>query len=230
MISLTKFNLCINWLTEIDDSNSNEAMCNLMLNHVNSMIFQQNYLFWMICYNTQAAYWGTTSQENLIIASHQMSYLMNPHWPHRSFLQQLQHLWQNADIQELHKNQQDLNKQIHNKFKYIYQTEGQSIYDEYQQVKRNINHILKEKEWALKVQLQTDYDTAALMQDMIVQLTVNNTILFLIQPHLISVEYGFKKHTHIAQTFFDSSLFVKCDENLNWQIFIVDDLISLCTH
>jgi len=58
----------------------------------------------------------------------------------------LQHLQQNASIQELHENQQDLYKQIHNKFKYIYQAEGQSIYNEYQQVKWNINHILKEKE------------------------------------------------------------------------------------
>lgn len=133
-------------------------------------------------------------------------------------------------MQAFNENQQDLYKQIHNKFKYIYQAEGQSIYDEYQQVKWNINHILKEKEWALKVQLQADYNTAALMQDMIAQLTVNNTILFFIQPCLISVEYAFKKCTHIAQAFFDSSLFIKCDENLNWQIFIVDDLILLCTH
>jgi len=54
----------------------------------------------------------------------------------------LQHLQQNTGIQELHKHQQDLYEQICDKFKYIYQAEGQLIYDEYQQVKQNIDHIL----------------------------------------------------------------------------------------
>ncbi len=113
-----------------------------MLNHVSSMIFQQNYLSQMICYDMQAAYQDTALWGNLIIASHWMSCMIDSHWPCRLFLQQLQHLQQNTGIQELHKHQQDLYEQICDKFKYIYQAEGQLIYDEYQQVKQNIDHIL----------------------------------------------------------------------------------------
>jgi len=134
------------------------------------------------------------------------------------------------NVQELHKYQQDFYKQICNKFYYIYQTEDQSIYDEYQHIKQNIDCLLKEKEQVLKMQLQTNYDMTALMQDMLAQLMINDVILFFVQSCLISVKYVFKKNACIAQIFFNSSLFIKCNKNLNQQIFIVNDLISLCTH
>lgn len=67
------------------------------------------------------------------------------------------------------------------------------------------------------------------MQDMLAQLAINDIVLFSVQSSSISVEYVFKKRAHIVQIFFDSLLFVNCDENLDQRIFIVDDLISLCT-
>jgi len=159
-----------------------------------------------------------------------MSCMIDPCQPQRPFLQQLQHLRQNTSIQELHKHQQDLYEQIRDKFRYIYRAEGQPIYDKYQQVKQDINHILKEKGWALKAQLKGDYNAAAPMQDMLAQLAVNDAILSPVQPSSISVKYVFKKRACIVQAFFNLSLSVKCDENLDWQIFIVNDLVSLCTH
>ncbi len=111
----------------------------------------------------QEAYFRIKSQEDLIVVSHQMSQMIDSCQPHELFLQQLQHLQQNTDIQELHNYQQDLYEQICDKFKYIYQAEGQLIYSKYQQVKWNIDCILEEKKWALKVQLQSGYNTTALM-------------------------------------------------------------------
>ena len=53
------------------------------------MIFQRNYLSRMIRYDTQAAYRGTASREDLIVASHRMS---------RMILQQLQNLRRDASM------------------------------------------------------------------------------------------------------------------------------------
>lgn len=204
-------------------------MCNLVLDHVNSMIFQRNYLFWMIHYDTQATYRDIASRENLIVASHWMSRMIDSRRSRRLFPQQLQHLRQNASIQKLREHQQNLYNQIRDKFNFIYRAEDQSIYDEYQQVKRDIDRMLKENGRALKTQLQVDYDVTASMQDMLAQLAINDVVLSSVQSSSIPVEYAFEKRAHIVQVFFDPSSFVNCDENLDRRIFIVDDLISLCT-
>ncbi len=128
-------------------------MCNLVLDHVNSMIFQQNYLFRMIHYDTQATYRDIASRENLIVASHWMSRMIDSRRSRRLSSQQLQHLQQNTSIQKLREHQQNLYNQIHDKFNFIYRAEDQSIYDEYQQVKRDIDCMLKKNERALKTQL-----------------------------------------------------------------------------
>ncbi len=204
-------------------------MRNLMLDHASSMIFQRNYLFRMIRYDTQAAYRGTSSREDLIVASHRMSRMMNSRRSRGFSLQQSQHLRQNAGIQELRERKQDLYNQIRDKFDYIYRAEGQPMYNEYQEVKREIDRMLKEKERALKMQLQVDYDAAASMQDMLAQLAVNDAVLFPVQPLSAPVEYAFEERARIGQAFFAPSSSAKSDGNLDRQIFIVNDLISLCT-
>jgi len=183
----------------------------------------------MIRYDTQAAYRGTASRGDLIVASHRMSRMIDPRRPRGPSLQQLQHLRQDTGIQELRKHQQDLYEQIRDKFRYIYRAEGQPVYDEYQQVKRDVDRILKEKRRALKAQLQGDYDAAAPMQDMLAQLAVNDAVLSPVQPPPVPVEYAFEERARIAQAFFDPPSSAKCDGNLDRQISIVDDLVSLCT-
>lgn len=128
-------------------------MRNLVLDHANSMIFQRNYLSRMIRYDTQAAYQGTASRGDLIVASHRMSRMIDPRRPRGPSLQQLRYLRQDAGIQELRDRQQDLYEQIRNEFKYIYRVEGLPIYNRYQQVKRDIDRMLKEKGRALKAQV-----------------------------------------------------------------------------
>ena len=222
-------NLGRDWLIEVDDPNSNEAVRNLVLDHASSIIFQRNYLSRMIRYDTQAAYRGTASRGDLIIASHRMSRMIDPRRPRGPSLQHLQHLRQEAGIQELRERQQDLYSQIRDQFCYIYRAEGQPIYDEYQQVKRDIDRTLKEKGRALKVKMQADYDAAAPMQDILAQLAVHDAFLSPVQPPHAPVEYAFEERARIAQAFFHPSSSPKCDGNLDRQIIIVDDLASLCT-
>ena len=99
-------------------------MRNLVLDHASSMIFQRNYLSRMIRYDTQAAYRGTASRGDLIVASHRMSRMIDPRRPRGPSPQQLQDLRRDTKIQELRGHQQDLYKQIRDNFKYIYRVEG----------------------------------------------------------------------------------------------------------
>jgi hypothetical protein len=130
-MSLKEFESIGDWLTEVDDLNSSEAVRNLVFDHASSMIFQRNYLFQMIRYDTQAVYRCTASRGDLIVASHRMSRMIDSRRPRGLFLQQLQHLRQDAGIQELREHQQSLYGQIRKKFGFIYRAEGQPIYDEY---------------------------------------------------------------------------------------------------
>ena len=228
MVSLRKLDLGRDLLTTIDDPNSNEAVRNLVLDHASSMIFQRNYLSRMIRYDTQAAYRGTASRGDLIVASHRMSRMIDPRRPRGPSLQQLQDLRRDASIQELREHQQDLYDQIREKFNFIYRAEGQPVYNEYQQVKRDIDRLLKEKGRALKAQLQADYDAAAPMQDMLAQIAVNDAVLSPVQPPSAPVEYAFEERARIAQAFFDPPSSAKCNGNLDRQVLIVEDLVSLC--
>ncbi|KAL9613096.1 MAG: hypothetical protein Q9167_002353 [Letrouitia subvulpina] len=210
-----------------DDPNSNDAVRNLALDHANSMIFYRNYLSRMIRYDTQAAYRGTASQGALIIASHRMSRMIDPRRPRRLSLQQFKHLRQDAGINKLREYQQDLYNQIRKKYGFIYRAEGQRIYKEYQQVKRDIDRLLKEKVRALKVQIQADYDAKAPMQDMLAQLAVNHAALSPVEPLPAPVQYTFEERARIARAFFDPPPSTKGD--LDRKITLVDDLVSLCT-
>ena len=204
-------------------------MRNLVLDHASSMIFQRNYLSRMIRYDTQAVYRGTTSRGDLIVASHRMSRMIDPRRSRKLLAHQLQELRRDARIQELRGRQQDLFQQIRDQFTFIYRAKGQPIHDEYEQIKRDIDCILKERKRALKSQLQAEYDAAALMQDMLALMTVDEVAPSLVQPPPTPIEYAFEERARLAQILFDSSQFVKPDENLERQIVIVDDLISLCT-
>ena len=151
------------------------------------MIFQRNYLSRIIRYDTQAAYRETTSREDLIVASHRMSRMIDSRRPRGLFSQPLQNLRSDARIQELRDHQKDLYNQIREKYNYIYRAAGQSIHNKYQQIKRDIERILKEKKRALKIQVQGEYDAVASMHDMLAQIADRDAILFSVQSPSISV-------------------------------------------
>jgi len=227
-VSLADLDLRRDSLTATDDPNSNEAVRNLVLDHATSMIFQRNYLSRMIRYDTQAAYRGTTSRGDLIVASHRMSRMIDPRRPRGPSHQQLQDLRRDASIQELRQQQQNLYDQIREKLNFIYRAEGQPIYNEYQQVKRDIDRLLKQKGRVLKAQLQADYDAAAPMQDMLAQITVNDAVLSPVQPPPAPVKYAFEERARIARAFFDPPSSAKHDGNLDRQVSIIEDFVSLC--
>ena len=52
-----------------------------MLDYASSTIFHRNYLSRIIRYGTQAAYQGTVSREELIVASYRKSRTINPRRP-----------------------------------------------------------------------------------------------------------------------------------------------------
>lgn len=183
----------------------------------------------MIRYDTQAAYRGTQSRVNLIVASHRMSRMIDPRRPRGPSPKQLLLLRQDACIQKLRKRQQDLYQNIREKYKFIYRAAGQTIYDEYQQVKRDIDRLIKEKERALKAQVQADYDAAAPMQDMLAQIATDDAVLSPVQPLPAPVRYAFEERARIAQVFFDPPLSAKNGRTLDRHIAIVDDFASLCT-
>ena len=167
-------------------------------------------------------------RENLIVASYRISRIINLRRFCESFYKQLQNLQRDASIQELRQQQQNLYNQIRKKFNFIYRTEDQPIYDKYQHVKRNIDCLLKQKERVLKTQLQADYDAAASMQNMLAQITVNNVALFFVQSSSAPIKYVFEKRARIARVFFDLLLFAKHNKNLDRQITIIEDFVSLC--
>ena len=216
-------------LTTTDDPNSNEAVRNLVLDHASSMIFQRNYLSRMIRYDTQAVYRGTASRGNLIVASHRMSRMIDPRRPRKLPPHQPQELQRDARIQELRGRQQNLFQQIRDQFTFVYRAKGQPIHDEYEQIERDIDCIVKERKRALKSQLQAEYDAAAPMQDMLALMAVDEAAPSPVQPPPAPIEYAFEERARIAQTLFDPPQSAKPDGNLERQIAIVDDLISLCT-
>jgi len=115
---------------------------NLVLDHASSMIFQRNYLSRMIRHDTQAAYRGTASRGDLIVASRRISRMIDPRRPRKPSEQQLQELRQDVRVQELRRHQQDLFQQICDKFNYIDRAKGQPIHDEYEQIKRVVKNRL----------------------------------------------------------------------------------------
>ena len=131
----------------------------------------------MIRYDTQAAYRDTASREALIVASHRMSRMIDPRRPRRLSPQQLKHLRQDTGIQKLRESRQNLYNRTRQEYHFLYRAKSQSIYNEYQQVKRDIDRLLKKKGRALKTQIQADYDATAPMQDTLAQIAADEKVL-----------------------------------------------------
>ena len=183
----------------------------------------------MIRNDTQAVYRGTASRGDLIDAFHRMSRMIDPRRSRKLPASQLQELRRDARIQELRGRQQDLFQQIRDQFTFIYWAKGQPIHDEFEQIKRDIDCILKERKRALKSQLQAEYDAAAPTEDMLTLMAVDEAAPSPVQRAPAPIEYAFEERARIAQTMFHPLQSAKPDENLERQIAIVDDLISLCT-
>ena len=84
--------------------------------------------------------------------------------------EQKEGLLQEADIKELYYRRDQLYNKIRSQFKFLYRAEGEPIYDQYQEAKREVERIIRVRERALKKRIQAGYDTMAPVNDIRAQL------------------------------------------------------------
>jgi len=139
-------------------------------------------------------------------------------------------LRQEAEIKELYHHRDQLYHRIRtSKFKFLYRAKEESIHDEYQEVKRVVNRLIKARERALKKQVQAEYDVIASMNDIQAQLEGNAKSIDQTVPIFGSIRYAFVERARIAQAFFDSPSAFDAEGDVGWRVSIVDDLMSLCS-
>ena len=185
------------------------------MNHINSAIFQRNYLSRMIRYDTQAAYGGTASRTELIQAANRISRRIDPRRLKELTEAQSASIRQEKEIQELRDRRDELFQRIRHQFTFIYRAEGHIIYDQYKEAKRAVNRKIKARERELIKQIQKKYDVVTPMQDMRAQLEGDMKLLSPILCTSGRVRYAFMKRSRIAKAFFDppSTHDVECDVN-----------------
>ena len=199
------------------------------MDHANSAIFQRNYLSRMIRYDTQAAYRGTASRAGLIRAAHRMSRLIDPRRPKGPTDEQRQNLRREAEIQKLYDHRDKLYQRIRHDFQFLYRAQGKPIHNEYEEVKRAIERLLKMRERELKKQVQAEYDATAPVRDIRAQLTGTVETMDSILPTPKLPQYAFAERSRIATAFFDPPSAASGNGDVDWRISIVDDMVSLCT-
>ena len=192
-------------LTRPDDPNSNEAVRNLVMDHTNSAIFQRNYLSRMIRYDTQAAYGGTAPRTELIQAANRMSRRIDPRRPKELTEAQSASIRQEEEIQELRGRRDELFQRIRHQFTFIYRAERE-----------------------LMKQIQKEYDAVAPVQDMRAQLEGDVESLSPILSTSGRVRYAFVERSRIVKAFFDPLSTCGAEDDMDWRVSIVDDMVSLC--
>ena len=199
------------------------------MNHTNSAIFHRNYLSRMIRYHTQATYRGTKPRTELIQAANRMSRLIDPRRPKGPTEEQKASLRQEAEIQALCHNWDQLYHRIRtSKFKFLCRAKGQPIHNEYQEAKRAVERLIKARERALKKQVQAEYDAIAPVNDIQAQLEGNTESIDQTVSTFGPVRYAFVERARVAQAFFDPPSAFNAEGDVNWRVSIVNDLMSLC--
>ena len=87
---------------------------------------------------------------------------------------------------------------------------------------------IKARERELMNQIQKEYDAVAPVQDMRAQLEGNAESLRLILFTSGRVRYVFMKRSRIAKAFFNPPSTRGAEGDVDWRVFIVDDIMSLC--
>ena len=145
-----------------DDSSSNAAVRNLVMDHTNSSIFERNHLSRMIRYDVQAAYLGNAPEIELIRAANRMSRWMDPRRLKNKLTDgQEQDIKNESEVQDLYSCRERLHDEIRYKFGPIHQAKGQEVYDDYIAVNRAICSKLRMRQRAVIKQLQDVYDARA---------------------------------------------------------------------
>ncbi|KAL9124214.1 MAG: hypothetical protein Q9217_006433 [Psora testacea] len=176
-----------------------------------------------------AAYRGTASRTELIRAAYRMSRLIDPRRPKGPTDEQRQNLRRDAEIQELCDRRDQLYQSIRHDFRFFYRAKGEPIHDEYEEIKRAIERLLKARERELKKQVQAEFDATAPVQDIRAQLAGTAESMDPIFPIQETPQYAFAERSRIATAFFDALSVTGGDNDVNWRISIVDDMVLLYT-
>lgn len=199
------------------------------MNQINSTIFYRNYFFRMIRYHIQITYRSTKPRTKLIQAINRMNRLINSRHLKKSTEKQKTSWRQKTNIQTLchHRNQFYQRIRI-SKFKLLYRIKKQSIHDEYQKIKRAVKRLINTRKRTLKKQIQSKYDIIVSINDIQTQLEKNAKSIDQTVITFGPIRYVFVKKIRVARAFFDLSSTFNVKNDVNWQISIVNDLMSLC--
>ena len=197
------------------------------MNHINSAIFQRNYLSRMIRYDIQAVYDDTAPRTELIQAANRISRRIDPRRPKELTEAQSASIRQKKEIQKLRDYRDKLFQCIRHQFTFIYRAEGQAIYDQYKKTKRAVNRKIKARERELIKEIQKEYDTIAPMRDMRAQLEEDVKLLSPILYTSEYIRYAFIKRSRIAKAFFDPLSTYDTKDDMDWRVSIIDDMVSL---
>ena len=91
-----------------------------------------------------------------------------------------------------------------------------------------MNRKIKARERELIKQIQKEYDIIAPLQDMRAQLEEDMKLLSSIIYTSERVRYAFIKRSRIVKAFFNSLLTCNAENDVNWRVSIIDNMVSLC--
>ena len=165
---------------------------------------------------------------DLIRAANRMGRLIDLRRPKGLTDKQKESLLQEAEIKELYYRRDQLHNSIRSEFKFLYRAEGEPTYNEYQKAKHEVERVIKVREWALKKQIQAEYDATAPVNDIQAQLEGTTKSVYGTFPITEPIQYAFVERSHIAKAFFDPPSTLSTHDNLDWRVSIVNDLVSLC--
>ena len=133
------------------------------MNHINSEIFERNYLSRQIRYDTQAACLGRDSNQLLIKAANRMSRLQNPLRPKKLDDGQREQVRRSKIIQDLYVALQSLSQKIYNSFDSLRKTEAERspLHAEYLRMQRLLVSIIRAEERFLLKATRQKYDRQA---------------------------------------------------------------------
>ena len=197
----------------------------LAMDHMNSAIFQRNYLSRMIRYDIQAAYRGTDPRTDLIQAASRMSRLMDPRRPKKLTDKQKEEIKREPAIQELRSQSEKLYCEIRDKFTFIYRAKGQPMHDQYQRLRLDTYSAIRARERAILVDVQQTYDAMVPLQDMQEQINGNTQSIVTQLTHDV-LQYGFAERFRIANAFLASRSHT--GYKMADRVVFVDDLAHLC--
>lgn len=215
----------------LDDSRSNDAIRNLVMDHSNSQIFERSYLSRQIRYDTQAAYLGRDPNQLLLQAANRMSRLQDPHRPRKLDDRQQEQVRRSKIIQDLYVARQSLSREIYDSFDTLKEAKAESspLHAKYLRIQRLLVATIRAEERALLKATRQKYDRQAPIDN--IERQLSGAIVRTDAPLIIHKrpQLAFMERSRIGEALFSekpSMLLVK--RSSNWRVPFINDLIALC--